>query len=85
VQFLSCILNLLSMCISELRDAAFVIDVIAKIVFYCTVGCMHAQASVELDFREAQAAGQPQQAAPMMQEMIRGPPPPQQPSNVVRM
>lgn len=82
VQLLSCIISLLAICISELRDAAHILDIIAKIVFYCTVGCMNAQASVELDFREAQAAGQPQQAAPMMQEMSRGPPPP---ANVVRM
>ena len=72
MQCLSIILNLLSICIEELRDAATIVDIIAKIVFYCTVGCMTAQMNAELAFRESNPTGGGQSNAPYVQGMERG-------------
>ena len=43
IQCLACILDLLSIFIDGLDDAAVIVDHIAKLVFHLTVGCMSAQ------------------------------------------
>jgi len=54
VQLLDCIVSILAIFVSELRDAADVLDCIAKCVYFTTVGCMTAQQHRELKFRENQ-------------------------------
>lgn len=40
LQLLSCICNIASICIEEIRELARIIDLIADIVYMTTVGCM---------------------------------------------
>jgi len=72
MQILSCVLNLLAICIDELREAAFIIDMIANIVYCCTLGCMQAQHRAELDFRKSQGQAPTGARAPNAMEMDRG-------------
>lgn len=73
MQILSCVLNLLAICIEELRDAAQIVDLIAKIVYMITFGCMAAQMKSELEFREKQGQAPGSGAyAPSTLEMNRG-------------
>lgn len=65
MQCLSLILDCLSICIEELREAADIVRCIANVVYWVTSGCMTAQMFYELDPTK-QAAG-----APPMQEMHR--------------
>mmetsp|Transcript_30057 Transcript_30057/g.47769 ORF Transcript_30057/g.47769 Transcript_30057/m.47769 type:complete len:215 (+) Transcript_30057:44-688(+) len=81
MQCLSFILSMLSICISELRDAAFIVEIIAKIVYYLTVGCMTAQMHTELEFRAGNSLTNSGQA-PQQLEMQREAPAYQQPPPV---
>ncbi|GBG29468.1 Hypothetical Protein FCC1311_056892 [Hondaea fermentalgiana] len=78
MQILSCVLNLLSICIEELyvrifREAAQIVDLIAKIVYMVTFGCMAAQMKSEMEFREKQGQGPNAGShAPATVEMNRG-------------
>eukprot|EP01041_Mallomonas_annulata_P010827 gene10828-22587_t len=52
LQVLSCVCDILAIFEPQLRDLAQLIDLIARIVFYCTMGCMAAQVNFELDYRK---------------------------------
>ncbi|KAG5182429.1 hypothetical protein JKP88DRAFT_186308 [Tribonema minus] len=55
LQLLSCICNCLAICVEELREFARILDLIAEIVFYTTVGCMTGQMMHELDYQQNMA------------------------------
>jgi len=73
LQVLSCICHILAMFDRNLGELAGIIDWIAKIVFYCTIGCMAAQVNHEIDYRKT-AKGQAEEyaaypvASPIMSE-----------------
>jgi hypothetical protein len=48
----ACICNTLAICFEELRECARLLDCIANIVFYCTIGCMAGQTLHEVKFRK---------------------------------
>lgn len=84
MQLLSCVISLLSICIGELRDAAVAIEVIARVVFLCTVGCMTVQQNKELDYQASLAeraggGGPPPIQEGMDREMVQQQPPPPPP------
>ena len=53
IQVLSCICNILGMFNREIERLAQIIDLIADIVFFSTVGCMTGQAYYGLDYQKA--------------------------------
>ena len=53
IQVLSCICNILGMFNREIERLAQIIDLIADIVFFSTVGCMVGQIYHELDYQKA--------------------------------
>lgn len=55
LQLLSCICDLAAICIDELREFARILDLIAEIVFYTTVGCMTGQMVHEMEYQESMA------------------------------
>jgi hypothetical protein len=48
VQLLACVIDILAIFISELREASDILNMIAQLVFHLTVGCMSAQMYYEL-------------------------------------
>jgi len=73
LQLISCICNILAICISELREAAAIIDCIADLFTLTVAGCMGAQIKHEIDkdanglvYVQAVAVGQPGQAPGQM-------------------
>ena len=48
---LSCICDMLSICIEDAQQFASVLDAIAQCAFYCTLGCMVSQVHNELQYR----------------------------------
>mmetsp|Transcript_16145 Transcript_16145/g.19241 ORF Transcript_16145/g.19241 Transcript_16145/m.19241 type:complete len:287 (-) Transcript_16145:71-931(-) len=68
MQLLSCICDLLSICIEELREAAAIIRCIANIVYCVTSGCMTGQMFYELDEGKG-PYGAPGGGAPPQQTM----------------
>ncbi|CAM9335052.1 unnamed protein product [Phaeothamnion confervicola] len=55
IQLLSCICDILSICVSELREFARILDLIAECVYFTTIGCMSGQMVTELDYQEQNA------------------------------
>ncbi len=49
---LSCVCDILSIFLRELRHAAHILHTIANCVFYSTVGCMASQVNREVDYRQ---------------------------------
>ncbi len=53
LMMLSCVCDILSIFIRELRDAAHCLHTVANCVFYSTIGCMASQVNKEVDYRRA--------------------------------
>lgn len=51
LMLLSCVCDVLSIFIREIRHLAHLIHVVANCVFYSTIGCMASQVNREVDFR----------------------------------
>lgn len=48
---MSIVFDILALFVKELRHLAHIIDVMANMVFYTTIGCMNAQVNAEIDHR----------------------------------
>ncbi|CAM9757309.1 unnamed protein product [Discosporangium mesarthrocarpum] len=55
VMLLSCVCNIASIFISEVRDLAEILRIISDIVYMTTVGCMTGQMVFEMDYQEQNA------------------------------
>jgi len=79
MQCIACICHILACFISQLREAARIMDCIADCVFFSTAGCMVAQVQHEITYRDA--LGAPHTAGghsmePPPHSMAPPPPPP---------
>lgn len=53
LMMLSCVCDILSIFMRELRHAAHILHVVANMVFYSLLGCMAAQVNREIDYRRS--------------------------------
>jgi len=48
----TCIFDYISIISHRLRDLRILVDLLANIIFYCTIGCMAAQVNYEVSYRK---------------------------------